>query len=116
MAGLNNSPEFLFIDKDATTDDIRNLLEEMTLVGVSDQTAQLFGSLSILSPVDRLSLNITKIVSILREREIKSNDVLNDGLLDVERDALLELDVQGFTDDVRITARCMLNVKERWII
>ena len=107
-------PEYLHITADPTSDDMRVLLQCMIDANVSELTAKLFGVLVQLAPSDRLALNIRKAAAIMAERRIK--DVLQDGLVPEEAQALVELDTLCFPDDVRRTARALLNVKERWIM
>jgi hypothetical protein len=116
MAGdiSTTTPEFLFIEEEPDTEDIRNLLRELQLVGVTERTGKMFAGLSVLPPAMRLSLNLSKLSDILTDHEV--SNVLEDGLLLSERSALFELDVQGLTVKSRTTARAMLNVKERWIM
>ena len=114
MENLNDlSPEYLFIEGDPTTGEIRKLLTELEAVGVSPRTGRLFAGLSLLSPAQRLSLNLGKLMDVMAQHNV--TNVLEDGLLLDERNALLELDVQGLTTQARVTARALLHVKERWI-
>lgn len=107
-------PEYLHIDIEPTQDAIRSLLRYMVEVKVSSFTAKLFGTLAALHPRDRLMLNLRKATDILVRHKVR--DVLKDGLIDGERDALLELDLRDCPEDLRKTARSLLNVKERWIM
>jgi len=59
-------------------------------------------------------LNIRKGAMILSEHKVR--DVLKDGLVEGECEALVELDDLGCPEDLRKTARSLLNVKERWIM
>jgi len=114
MASLNElSPEYLFIDGDPTTDEIRDLLKELGAVSVSARTGRLFAGLALLPPAVRLSLNLSRLMDIMSQLDV--TNVLDDGLTLDERNALLEMDVQGLTTASRTTARALLNVKERWI-
>jgi len=114
MASLNDlSPEYLFIDGDPTTDEIRSLLTELGEVSISGRTGKLFAGLSLLPPAMRLSLNLGKLMDIMSQQDV--TNVLDDGLMLDERSALLEMDVQGLTIESRTTARALLNMKERWI-
>lgn len=108
------APEFLFVDKDPEADDIRKLLRELHELEVVDRTAKLFAGLAMLEPAVRLSMNLCTLSDIMSERPV--SNVLVDGLTRGEHNALLELDVLGATTDSRITARALLNVKERWIM
>ena len=114
MAGIDPVPEFLFIESEPTIEEIRELLSELSEVGVTERTGKLFAGLSILPPAMRLSLNLSKLSDLMAEHSV--TNVLEEGLLLNERNALLELDAQGLTMRARITARALLNVKERWIM
>lgn len=115
MASIDKpSLEYLFVEGDPTVNDIRKLLKELEAAGISGSTGRLFAGLSLLPPAMRLSLNLSKLADIMAERNV--SDVLEEGLLQDEWNALLELDVQGLTQEARTTARALLNVKERWIM
>jgi len=106
-------PEFIYLKGPPTKEDIRCLLTELADKGASSKTIKLFGSLSLTPPAGRLAIGIAQATSILSEQPIHS--ILEDGVLQEERDALLELDVLQFSKRARKTARGLLCVKERWI-
>lgn len=108
------TPEFLFVEDDPTTDDIRLFLSELADVGTSEVTKMLFVELSVLNPAERLYRNVSTVAGILSQHHVVN--VLDEGVLLDERNALIELDVLGFTVKSRIVARALLNVKERWIM
>jgi len=74
----------------------------------------LFAELAVTPPAARLGRNLGVLAGILSERSVAV--VLEDGLLLDERNALLELEIQGVTQDSRATSHALLNVKERWIM
>jgi len=114
MASIDVTPEYLFIEGDPSVEEIRIFLKELEVVGISERTGRLFAGLSLLPPAMRLSLNLSKLADIMADHSVIN--VLEEGVLLDERNALLELDVQGLTTGSRTTARALLNVKERWIM
>ena len=50
----------------------------------------------------------------MRSRKVR--DILKEGLSPLESQALLDLDECGLSERDRITARSLMNVKERWIM
>ena len=107
-----SSPEDIYFKGKPTSEDIRHLVKELVDSGVSEATAQLFGSLSITPPEVRLADALNHTLGVLIERAIRH--VLNDGLHDIEKAALIELDEFEFSLRSRITARGLLCVKERY--
>lgn len=111
---MNEVPEYIHIDRDPTLEDIRSLLRELGDRGVSDKTSALFANLAVIQPNFRMALNLKKALNIVAEKKVF--DVLDDGLMDTEAEALIELDRKHFSDEARATARSLLNVKERWLL
>lgn len=107
-------PEYIHLDGDLGTDDIRVLLDELDKRGASRETVELFACLSVVHPHYRLALNLKKGVNILAEQRV--TDVLVDGLTESEAAALVELDRRHYSDWARAAARALLNVKERWFL
>jgi len=108
-------PDYIEIDTDATEQDIRDLLQEAKDKRVSDKSWQMLLTLSFIEPAYRLALNMKKTLNMMAERRV-SADILADGLTDSEKAMLVELDQRYLSPDARRTARCLLNVKERWLL
>ena len=103
---------FLYIDHPVTSEDIRMLLTALAdEEACSQSTRELFGSLGLLPPSIRLAENFSRLMSIMAIRPVTK--VLQDGLLAIEREALLELERLDFSIAVRKVAHNLLNVKER---
>lgn len=108
-----DDPEFIHIGDPIDKADIRDLLREMDARGVTTETAKLFTKLSVEKPRHRLTSNLYRISLIMEKIDVE--DVLVDGITPNEKRALLELDKAGYSLAARRTARCLLNVKERFI-
>ena len=103
---------FIYIDRPVTSEDIRMLLTALAdEEACSQQTRELFGSLGLLPPSIRLAENFSRLMSIMAIRPVVQ--ILQDGLLAAEREALLELERLGFSVAVRKVAHNLLNIKER---
>lgn len=107
-----STPEYLYIDREPTPDEIRNLLELVAKVA-SEDVKYLFGTLALTKPADRLVSNLHSTMCIMSRQKVR--DILKEGLSPLETRSLLELDQCGCSERDRITARSLLNVKERWI-
>lgn len=108
-------PDYISIDRDITKDDIYNLLQESKDKDISKSSIEMLVTLSLVDPSYRLTLNLKKLLNILTERSV-SADILQDGLTQSETVMLVELDRKYLSDEARLTARCLLNVKERWLL
>jgi hypothetical protein len=95
-------------------DDIRFLLKEMVSIGVSEETAKLFGTLARTPPAQRLAQGCAKTIVLMADRLIRS--VLEDGLFPDESAALLELDDRNFSFRSRCAAHMLLCIKQRWFL
>ena len=107
-------PEYIHLSAEPTTDDVRYLLKELLARSVSERTATMFAHLSVIPPNYRLALNLKKALNVLADKRV--NDVLKDGLTDLECEALVELDRRHISGESRATAHALLNVKERWLL
>lgn len=108
-------PDYIEIDSDATKEDIRSLLEEARDRRVNGSSLQMLVTLALIEPQYRLALNLKKVIGILAERKM-SADIMLDGLTDSEKNMLVDLDRCHLSPAARCAARCLLNVKERWLL
>lgn len=70
--------------------------------------------LATTSPVQRLTANLYRMLQLTEINEVR--DILADGLTGVERQALLELELHGASDELLSIAHGLLNVHERWFL
>ena len=100
----------------ATVEELRALGVELRDKGVSDETRMLLARLASYPPAVRLTVNLKTLLGLMtglpKYRTIHS--VLGEGLLPVERQALVELDMCGLSIHAREVAHGLLNVHERW--
>jgi hypothetical protein len=71
-------------------------------------------SLMTLLPPKRLALNLR--IMLERMTTLQIRNVLEDGLRDEEKAALLELELRGASDELLGVAHGLLNVHERWFL
>ena len=109
---VRSTPKDIYFKGKPNSEDIRHLLKEMVDSGVSDETAQVFGSLSVTPPEIRLANALNHTLGILVDRNV--HHVITDGLLGFESAALVELDELNFSKRSSVTARGLLCVKERY--
>jgi hypothetical protein len=111
---MSEHPEYLHVDMEPTPDEIRNLLNSLVDLDAQQETKLILGSLAVISPAERLAQNMHVTMLIMCKRKVR--DILKEGLSPPEAQALLELDRCGCSERDRITARSLMNVKERWIM
>ena len=66
------------------------------------------------SPHKRLTINFHVMLERMAVAQIRN--VLEDGLMDEEKEALLELELRGASDELLGIAHGVLNVHERWFL
>ena len=96
---------------DTTTDKLKLLVKEMGLRGLNKVYVNLITRLATLPPAVRLSVNIKIITDVLANRDI--TNVLADGLVKTEREALKAIDGSGMSTELRRTAHSLLDMDTR---
>jgi hypothetical protein len=76
--------------------------------------AKVFLRLSFQSASNRLECNLHVILACMADHEVEG--VLNNGITDDERMALLELEDSGALDSHLAIAHGLLNIHERWLL
>lgn len=76
--------------------------------------AKVFLRKSFQAPSNRLEENLHTILACMADHEVQG--VLNNGIVDEERMALLELEDAGALDAHLAVAHGLLNVHERWLL
>ena len=97
----------------APQDELRELGQELREHEVSARTRLLLAKLASYPPNVRLVINMKAVIGRMKDGPIYS--VLRDGLSDIERAALVELDILGLSTKAREIAHGLLNVHERWV-
>ena len=108
----DEDPGFIYIDHTVTVEEIRMFLTAMVDEPCSKSTLELFGSLSLLPAAVRLAENLSRFMAVLAVRPV--TNILVNGLLELERQALLELERLDFSVQLRGIAHNLLNIKERF--
>lgn len=104
-------PVFIRLKDIPSADSIRVLLTEMADSGASITCRQMFAQLSVMPPAVRLAENLAVELAIISHVPVQK--ILTDGLLDSEREALLELEDVGISFGSLACAHGLLNLRER---
>ena len=83
---------------------------------MSEKTRFVLARLASYPPPIRLAVNLKTLIGLLVKDEKPKYNVLNDGLLTDEHEALVELDMKGLPVHVREIAHGLFNVHERWYL
>lgn len=97
----------------ASKDELHELGQELREHGVSERSRLLLAKLASYPPNVRLVVNLKATVGLMVRGPVYS--VLRDGLTDLERATLVELDMCGLSTGARELAHGLLNVHERWV-
>lgn len=93
--------------------EIQEFLKVLRTLRTSAQTKELFVRLASYPPELRLAMNLKTFLGMNALHEVKN--ILSDGLTDIERKALVELDSSRASVRIREIAAGLLNVHEKWI-
>ena len=107
-------PNYIVVKAKPKADEIREMLVEFRERDVSKDAVELFLSLALMEPHERVEHNMQIMVSLLSKGPVTT--ILNDGITPYEQQSLLELDRRGVSAKAREVAHALLNVKERWIM
>lgn len=91
---------------------LTEFMSALRTYGVETNTIEIFEFLVTQPPPKRLLINLQAILLLSQKAQI--TNVLEDGLAEGERNALMELDYKGLPVEARQIAHGLFNVHERW--
>lgn len=110
------APPAMYASASVAKADADRLLKDLTTLREAGDrlpadTFKLFQQLCQMPPAARLSRNLKLVLSVLAKQAI--TDIMQEGLTEVERLALLDLEHLGAPSDLRAVAQGLLNINER---
>lgn len=106
------SPVKVWAESNPSILQLTEFMSALRTYGVESNTIEIFEFLVAQPPPKRLLINLQAILLLSQKAQI--TNVLEDGLADGERNALLELDYKGLPVEARQIAHGLFNVHERW--